>query len=150
MVLGKAVMCPSPQGLHKQGLPRYSNEGSVFFPKPFSPYKTESQQSHPRSLSALAMPIQGSPALKVQAGQSPHTTPPVFQRVLQVLHVCAVAVAQEETCGHLLTHWDEWLEQNMSTSLQGSYFSKRQARVRSVASATSSVLFCWVLREACP
>lgn len=72
---------------------------------------------------------------------------PCLKVLLQVLHIHTVAMVWEETRGCLPTHWDE---QNMGTSLEGWCFSKRQARVRSVASATSSALFCWVLREACP
>lgn len=109
-------MCASPQVLYKRRLPCYSNEGCVFIPKPFFPYKAESWQSHPSSLSALAMPIQGSPALKVQTGQSPRMTL-CLKVLLQVMRIRAVAVAQEETRGCLLTPWDEWVERTVGTSL---------------------------------
>lgn len=104
-------------------------------------------ESQLRSPSPLAVLIQGSPAREVQ-----HTQPSLCLRVLlQVLHVPAVAVAQEGTCGRLLVHCDEWLEQNVGTSPQGWWYSsKRQAQVESTALAPSSALLCWVLWKARP
>ena len=73
-----------------------------------------------------------------------HVADTCLKVLLQVLRVRAVAMAWEETHRHLLRCWDEWLEQNVGTSPQGWSFSKRQALVRCVASAT---LFCWALQE---
>lgn len=143
-------MCPSPRVPYKHRLLPYSNEGCLFIPKPFFPYKTESQQSHPSSLSALAMPVQGSPMLEVRAGESPCMTQPVPHGAAPspACPWCSRGTGRDP--GTLLTHWDERLEQKVGPSLQGWYFSKRQGRAGSVPSAASSTLCRWGLREACP